>query len=53
MPFPLFQDALLSLGAVIDVAGLRQAAKDALSAVLPRVVSAHCAQHVPHPPTFV
>ncbi|EDM18282.1 phosphodiesterase 2A, cGMP-stimulated, isoform CRA_c [Rattus norvegicus] len=32
------QDALLSLGAVIDIAGLRQAAKDALSAVLPKVV---------------
>ncbi|XP_029391542.1 cGMP-dependent 3',5'-cyclic phosphodiesterase [Mus pahari] len=31
------QDALLSLGAVIDIAGLRQAAKDALSAVLPKV----------------
>lgn len=38
MLFLLFQDALLSLGAVIDIAGLRQAAKDALSAVLPRVV---------------
>ncbi|NP_001407479.1 cGMP-dependent 3',5'-cyclic phosphodiesterase isoform 11 [Mus musculus] len=31
------QDALLSLGAVIDIAGLRQAARDALSAVLPKV----------------
>ncbi|XP_012869568.1 PREDICTED: cGMP-dependent 3',5'-cyclic phosphodiesterase isoform X2 [Dipodomys ordii] len=31
------EDALLSLGAVIDVAGLRQAAKNALSAVLPKV----------------
>lgn len=28
---------MLSLGAVIDIAGLRQAAKDALSAVLPKV----------------
>lgn len=37
--FRLFQDALLSLGAVIDIAGLRQAARDALSAVLPKVVS--------------
>uniref|UniRef100_A0A8C5P3Y7 Phosphodiesterase n=1 Tax=Jaculus jaculus TaxID=51337 RepID=A0A8C5P3Y7_JACJA len=37
MPFSLFQDALLSLGAVIDIAGLRQAATDALSAVLPGV----------------
>uniref|UniRef100_A0A8D2D6K5 Phosphodiesterase n=1 Tax=Sciurus vulgaris TaxID=55149 RepID=A0A8D2D6K5_SCIVU len=31
------QDALLSLGSVIDIAGLRRAAKEALSAVLPRV----------------
>ncbi|GAB1292405.1 Phosphodiesterase [Apodemus speciosus] len=31
------EDALLSLGAVLDIAGLRQAAKDALSAVLPKV----------------
>lgn len=40
LPSPLFQDALLSLGSVIDVAGLRRAAKEALSAVLPRVVGA-------------
>uniref|UniRef100_A0A8C8ZJZ6 Phosphodiesterase n=1 Tax=Prolemur simus TaxID=1328070 RepID=A0A8C8ZJZ6_PROSS len=31
------QDALLSLGSVIDIAGLQQAVKEALSAVLPRV----------------
>nr|KAF6438596.1 phosphodiesterase 2A [Molossus molossus] len=31
------QDALLSLGSVIDIAGLRQAVKEALSAVLPKV----------------
>uniref|UniRef100_A0A8C8ZFI3 Phosphodiesterase n=1 Tax=Prolemur simus TaxID=1328070 RepID=A0A8C8ZFI3_PROSS len=36
-PFPFFQDALLSLGSVIDIAGLQQAVKEALSAVLPRV----------------
>nr|XP_023394813.1 cGMP-dependent 3',5'-cyclic phosphodiesterase [Loxodonta africana] len=30
-------DALLSLGSVIDIAGLQQAVKEALSAVLPRV----------------
>lgn len=39
-PSPLFQDALLSLGSVIDVAGLHRAVKEALSAVLPRVVGA-------------
>ncbi|KAG8522900.1 cGMP-dependent 3',5'-cyclic phosphodiesterase, partial [Galemys pyrenaicus] len=33
----LFQDALLSLGSVLDVAGLQQAVKEALSAVLPKV----------------
>ncbi|OWK17897.1 PDE2A, partial [Cervus elaphus hippelaphus] len=37
LPFPLFQDALLSLGSVIDIAGLQQAVKEALSAVLPKV----------------
>lgn len=37
-PFPLFQDALLNLGSVLDVAGLQRAVKEALSAVLPRVV---------------
>nr|XP_005893576.1 PREDICTED: cGMP-dependent 3',5'-cyclic phosphodiesterase [Bos mutus] len=31
------QDALLSLGSVIDIAGLQQAVKEALSAVLPKV----------------
>uniref|UniRef100_A0A8C6ZRD3 Phosphodiesterase 2A n=1 Tax=Nothoprocta perdicaria TaxID=30464 RepID=A0A8C6ZRD3_NOTPE len=31
------QDALLSLGAVLDGAGLRQALRDALLALLPRV----------------
>uniref|UniRef100_A0A452DPT4 PDE2A n=2 Tax=Caprinae TaxID=9963 RepID=A0A452DPT4_CAPHI len=31
------QDALLSLGSVIDMAGLQQAVKEALSAVLPKV----------------
>uniref|UniRef100_A0A8D2BVZ1 Phosphodiesterase n=1 Tax=Sus scrofa TaxID=9823 RepID=A0A8D2BVZ1_PIG len=36
-PFPLFQDALLNLGSVLDVAGLQRAVKEALSAVLPRV----------------
>ncbi|KAI4564696.1 hypothetical protein MJT46_019784, partial [Ovis ammon polii x Ovis aries] len=40
LPFPLFQDALLSLGSVIDMAGLQQAVKEALSAVLPKVVCA-------------
>ena len=35
-----FQDALLSLGAVIHIAGFRRAVKEALSAVLPKVVSA-------------
>lgn len=44
LPFSLFQDALLTLGSVIDFVGLRRAAKEALSAVLPRVVGAH-----PHP----
>uniref|UniRef100_A0A8C0JQR9 Phosphodiesterase n=1 Tax=Canis lupus dingo TaxID=286419 RepID=A0A8C0JQR9_CANLU len=32
-----FQDALLSLGAVIHIAGFRRAVKEALSAVLPKV----------------
>ena len=40
LPFPLFQDALLSLGSVIDIAGLQQAVKEALSALLPKVVRA-------------
>lgn len=40
LPFPLFQDALLSLGSVIDITGLQQAVKEALSAVLPKVVCA-------------
>uniref|UniRef100_A0A8C0JLP0 Uncharacterized protein n=2 Tax=Canis lupus dingo TaxID=286419 RepID=A0A8C0JLP0_CANLU len=31
------QDALLSLGAVIHIAGFRRAVKEALSAVLPKV----------------
>ncbi|PNJ51497.1 PDE2A isoform 18, partial [Pongo abelii] len=31
------QDALLSLGSVIDISGLQRAVKEALSAVLPRV----------------
>lgn len=47
MLFFLFQDALLSLGAVINIAGLRQAAKDALSAVLPRVVGVHPSHRLP------
>lgn len=42
----LFQDALLSLGSVIDMAGLQQAVKEALSAVLPKVV---CAPYFPAP----
>lgn len=37
---PPFQDALLNLGSVIDLAGLQRAIKEALSAVLPRVVGA-------------
>uniref|UniRef100_A0A2R9BHB9 Phosphodiesterase n=1 Tax=Pan paniscus TaxID=9597 RepID=A0A2R9BHB9_PANPA len=37
LPSPLFQDALLSLGSVIDISGLQRAVKEALSAVLPRV----------------
>ncbi|KAI2561679.1 PDE2A isoform 4, partial [Pan troglodytes] len=31
------EDALLSLGSVIDISGLQRAVKEALSAVLPRV----------------
>uniref|UniRef100_A0A452TWK2 Phosphodiesterase n=1 Tax=Ursus maritimus TaxID=29073 RepID=A0A452TWK2_URSMA len=37
LPFPLFQDALLSLGSVIHIAGFQRAVKEALSAVLPKV----------------
>ena len=50
-PFPFFQDALLSLGSVIDVAGLYRAVKEALSAVLPRVVGAWL-HTSPAPQTF-
>lgn len=51
LPFPLFQDALLSLGSVIHIAGFQRAVKEALSAVLPKVVGA--LPHVsPTPQTF-
>lgn len=40
LPFSLFQDALLSLGSVIHIAGFQRAVKEALSAVLPKVVGA-------------
>lgn len=52
MLFPLFQDALLSLGAAIDIAGLRQAAKEALSAVLPRVVGVCPSRFLPALPSL-
>lgn len=48
----LFQDALLNLGSVIDIAGFQRAVKEALSAVLPRVVGA-LPLISPAPQTFV
>lgn len=50
LPSPLFQDALLSLGSVIDISGLQRAVKEALSAVLPRVVGARPCPTLPTPP---
>lgn len=44
------QDALLSLGAVIDLSSLREVVKDAIASVLPKVVSDSPFRQPPLPP---